>query len=608
MKSKISIALLCIVAGMYGCKKDLTHDTPKAQKEGTHARTLGAIPSESSAYRKLIQADRLRNAKTEAICTSVDLTNLFPTPGDQGWQGSCVSWAVAYSAKSYWESREIGWSLNTSNHLFSPQYVYSQTHADNSAGGGGSYFADALNLVTNQGVSTLDVTPYDPYNEYGFQTQPTAAMRTKAYPFKNAGWSAVPYRNVEEIRVHLCNNEPVILGFPVYPDFDNLGVGNEIYDNLSGTLRGYHAVTIIGYDDARQAFKIVNQWGTFWGLSGYGWISYNLIANNNWESYVMYDRQNALFMDTWGATTTTGIGLGYVGGDFNGDGYTDIIHPWDNGGNLALIVHNISGAGTNIMYSTANTGMGSGNVGFVPGDFNGDGKGDLVQGWSNGGKLGLIAHISNGVAFNVGWANTTGQGSGNIQLLPVDMDGDGKTDVAQIWNNGGSLGVFVYRSTGSSFTQAATYLPAGIGSGNVGFVSADYDGDGKTDIIQTWNNNNNLGIIVHRSTGSGYQVAWAGTMPQGYNNVGLVALDYDGDGKTDLVQAWKDNNTNLLNLLVYRSTGSSYVYAGNTVTRQGPLNYGFIPVKRVGERDAFVQVWKNGSNTAFFRYDVMNYQ
>lgn len=599
--------LLCIMVVMYGCKKETAKAPTPISSEQTKARTLGALPNDPSAYRMQIHEERLKHARTEAICTSVDLTSSFPVPGDQGFQGSCVSWAVAYTAKSYWEKREIGWSLTTSNHLFSPQYVYSQTHVNNSNGGGGSYFSDALNLVTSQGVSTLDVTPYDAWDGYGFQNQPTAEMRTKAFPFRNTGWSAVPYRNVEEIRMHLCNNEPVILGFPVHADFDNLGIGNEIYDDISGPLRGYHAVTIIGYDDTRQAFKIVNQWGTYWGLGGYGWISYNLIANNNWESYVMYDRGNPLFMDNWTASITAPTStLGYYSGDFNGDGYSDIIQPWNNN-NLAIIVHDISGSGTSTLFNSTLPNAGSNNVGFVAGDYNGDGYADLIQGSSNGGRLGLTVIASTGTTFNKVWNGTMQQGSGNIKLLPVDMDGDGKTDIAQMWNNNGKMGIFVYRSTGLSYYQAASHLPSNIGSGNVGCIPADYNGDGKTDIIQCWNNNGNLGVIVYQSTGSGYYTAWSGTMPQGPTNVGLAALDYDGDGKIDLVQGWKDN-TGLLNLLVYRSTGTSFEYTGNVGTRQqGVLNYGLLTVKRPDVKDAFVQVWMNGSSTSFFRYDIMNY-
>ena len=35
-----------------------------------------------------------------------------------------------------------------------------------------------------------------------------------------------------------------------------------------------HAMVVVGYDNYREAFKLLNSWGTDWGANGYGWISY----------------------------------------------------------------------------------------------------------------------------------------------------------------------------------------------------------------------------------------------------------------------------------------------------------------------------------------------
>lgn len=36
-----------------------------------------------------------------------------------------------------------------------------------------------------------------------------------------------------------------------------------------------HAITLVGWDDARGSWLIKNSWNTWWGESGYMWISYN---------------------------------------------------------------------------------------------------------------------------------------------------------------------------------------------------------------------------------------------------------------------------------------------------------------------------------------------
>jgi hypothetical protein len=53
----------------------------------------------------------------------IDLSDRFPTPGDQGEQNSCVGWSVGYAARSYYagkvEERDIGNQTN----IPSPAYI-----------------------------------------------------------------------------------------------------------------------------------------------------------------------------------------------------------------------------------------------------------------------------------------------------------------------------------------------------------------------------------------------------------------------------------------------------------------------------------------------------
>jgi hypothetical protein len=602
--SILGLALLCLGS----CKKDFKEsgDAEASPASQPGPRAMGALRTDPALYAKMIKTDLLQETGKIATCTSVDLTAHFPPPGDQGVQGSCVSWAVGYVAKSYWEHIETSWSPATLNHQMSPQYIYSQTHVSNAQGGGGSYFSDALNLVTSQGVATLDVCPYNPNDAFGFQAQPTEAMRQQAFRFRNTGWSAISYGDVETMRARLCNNEPVILSIPVHPDFDNLWAGNDTYDDLTGALRGLHAITLIGYDDARQAFLFINQWGTFWGLGGYGWISYDLIRNNQFEGYVMFDGINPLIADTWLSNTAAGSGtMGYYAGDVNGDGNSDVIQPWNNNGTLAILAHNNAGTNSALICNQTMWGAGSGNLGFVGADVNGDGRTDLVQAWRNGNSMALTVFTSNGTSFTRTWDGTMPSGYQNMKLLPVDYDGDGKTDIAHIWNNNGSVGIIIYRSNGSAYSLSAS-TTLNSGASNIGFIPADYDGDGRTDILQFWNNNNSLGVGVFRSSGSNYSVTWSAVMPQGSPNVGFVPVDYDGDSRMDFVQGWSNGGS--LNLLLYRSSGSGYNFVRNIPTRHGAYNLGLVPQKRAGiAKTGFFQAWANGSNTAFIRYDPIDY-
>ena len=55
--------------------------------------------------------------------------------------------------------------------------------------------------------------------------------------------------------------------------------GDGVIDSDEGDIGG-HAMVVVGYDDAKQAFRIQNSWGRSWGDGGYGWFSYEFWKRN----------------------------------------------------------------------------------------------------------------------------------------------------------------------------------------------------------------------------------------------------------------------------------------------------------------------------------------
>ncbi|SLM31770.1 exported hypothetical protein [Desulfamplus magnetovallimortis] len=220
--------------------------------------------------------------------TSVDLSDNFPTPGDQGQQNSCVGWATAYALKSYQEKVEIGWSLNTPEHLFSPAFLYNQINygQDN-----GSYIYEALDLAVDKGLATLSTMPY---SDRDYRTQPSQAAFTEASKFKAASWRRV--NDTSQIKAALANGMPVVGGIAVYQQLMDLSGSGSVYNTTSGANQGGHAITIVGYDDNRYggAFKVINSWGQYWGDNGYFWMPYNFAASGVMsEAYVLEDSENS---------------------------------------------------------------------------------------------------------------------------------------------------------------------------------------------------------------------------------------------------------------------------------------------------------------------------
>lgn len=211
------------------------------------------------------------NVQAGALPSKIDLSSKLPTPKNQGSQGSCVAFAVAYATKTYQENLEFNWGVSSPSTQFSPAFLYNQLNGGKDKG---LNIKTTLEFLKTNGVCSLADMPY---NDSDYLTQPNNYQKERASNFKISNIIAVEGQS--GIKEELSKGNPVIVAINVYSDFDNLNTSNMIYDVANGSSRGSHAVCIIGYDDSMQAYKIINSWGTNWGINGYGYISYDLFAN-----------------------------------------------------------------------------------------------------------------------------------------------------------------------------------------------------------------------------------------------------------------------------------------------------------------------------------------
>lgn len=125
--------------------------------------------------------------------------------------------------------------------------------------------------------------------------------------------------------------------------------------------------------------------------------------------------------------------------DANGDGLTDLVQGWAEGGTLHLATLLADGAGRFVMQAPTDTGRGLANlVGFRPMDVVGDGRVDLVQAWNSGGAWKLLAYRNTGLGFDRGTdLGVTLAADDPDGLIAVDVNGDGRSDLAQVTDSGG---------------------------------------------------------------------------------------------------------------------------------------------------------------------------
>ena len=94
-------------------------------------------------------------------------------------------------------------------------------------------------------------------------------------PYKAKAWGYVDSSNtipsVEALKKALCEYGPLavaVVATPLLKAYKS-GVFNE-----NSTSKINHGVTLVGWDDSKEAWRIKNSWGTGWGESGFGWIAY----------------------------------------------------------------------------------------------------------------------------------------------------------------------------------------------------------------------------------------------------------------------------------------------------------------------------------------------
>ncbi|MEU4367435.1 FG-GAP-like repeat-containing protein [Micromonospora chersina] len=293
---------------------------------------------------------------------------------------------------------------------------------------------------------------------------------------------------------------------------------------------------------------------------------------------------------SWTATDKPRV----VTGDVTGDGRSDIIAQYANGdlrawastGDLSADYKLFSGAsalvGTNWTTSTV--------VRIVPGDFNGDGRTDLIAQYANGdlrawastGDLSADYKLFAGPTALVGNGWTT---TAVPRILPGDFNGDGRTDlIAQMsngelrfWAANGDLSanykLFAsnYRLVGTSFTT----------SSQPRILTSDIDGDGLTDLVGQLADGT---LRAYRSSGDAS--ADFKMFPSPYRSVGtswtrtnrprIMFGDVNADGRADLIGQNADGS-----LMGFASTGDLSadfkLYAGD----KGTVGNGWSSVSRV---------------------------
>jgi hypothetical protein len=211
------------------------------------------------------------------IPVSVDLSFRMPSPGDQGKASSCTGWAVAYAARSYYTTAFEDRDLQLPQNIASPNYVYNRARqlSKSAACQGGSSLSSVVDVLKKGALSLADY----PYHDSDCDTAPAASVVATANDFRVRGFRLLNVAKIDDVKGALAQSNPVMIEFHDDLTFmRHRGDGVFSETAVDPAKNGWHAMTLVGYDERKQALRLINSWGKGWGDHGYAWISYAVFA------------------------------------------------------------------------------------------------------------------------------------------------------------------------------------------------------------------------------------------------------------------------------------------------------------------------------------------
>lgn len=208
--------------------------------------------------------------------------------------------------------------------------------------------------------------------------------------------------------------------------------------------------------------------------------------------------------------------------DFNGDGNLDLVATSNIPGISPVVLLGYGhGAFNRVPQNFPGPASATADSSTAVGDFNGDGKLDLVLDGAN-----ILLGNGDGTFTPAPQLNVTGA------VTVADFNGDGKLDLAICNGPGGSVSIFLGNGDGS-FTQASS-SPITVGSYPSEILAGDFNNDGKMDLATANFADGTISLLLGNGDGT-FTQAFSSPYPIALlNGFHIAAADFNGDGKLDL--------------------------------------------------------------------------
>ena len=280
-------------------------------------------------------------------------------------------------------------------------------------------------------------------------------------------------------------------------------------------------------------------------------------AQNHPPSFFPYPSTFVVNNDIGGSIS--GVQAAVVG-DFNNDGKLDVVSMEAPGGYLEIDVALGNGDGT-FQYPVVQNLFSPGQhtpYAMAVGDFNGDGHLDVavwgIYAANNTSEVMIFLGNGNGT-FNYSNTyaapNSSDYTESSNTLYVADFNGDGKLDLAALTQYNG---VYIYLGKGDgTFQTAVGYSTVDPNHPNnytaSGMAVGDLNGDGKLDIAVT--ENNGMAVLLNNGNGTFGTATYYASGINSQSQMGIAIGDLNGDKKNDIV-----TTDSLGDVVVFQNQGS----------------------------------------------------
>lgn len=136
---------------------------------------------------------------------------------------------------------------------------------------GGGWYDPVFQYMLTEGVASEGAEPYLAIDD---------ACDFNLYkPYRAINWGFVTVKSeipsVQQLKDALCKYGPLAVAVNATSSFSSHDPADGVFEEEGADEGINHAVTLVGWDDDKNAWLIKNSWGSGWCDNGYMWIDYN---------------------------------------------------------------------------------------------------------------------------------------------------------------------------------------------------------------------------------------------------------------------------------------------------------------------------------------------